>query len=237
MALLKAWLRRLKHCWPWRKKVNIEVLDTDATRTPSWAWGMAQCWQPFGGFVGFLGVLGFCRLGWKLPWAVRVRVAELLLPHAATSFGEASLMGLREALAQHLWPPLGVTAEIQDALQPFIYFQQFWRTGMSYWICWGPCCLLQTVGTHDVWRGQKGHALMRPQLSIPSLRLLMVCTCCVEETVPMFKRTTALQACACTMQVKHLLPRLMHLSMQSTLSAAAVGTDAPAWPEPLAAAA
>ncbi|CAK0780416.1 hypothetical protein CVIRNUC_005046 [Coccomyxa viridis] len=69
------------------------------------------------------------RLGWKFSWGVRVRMAELLLPHAATSFGQAPLLGLREQLAEHLWPALGVTAEIQDALQPFIFFQQFWRTG------------------------------------------------------------------------------------------------------------
>lgn len=56
-------------------------------------------------------------------------MAELLLPHAATSFGQASLAGLRELLAEHLWPPLGIAAEAQDALQPFICFQQFWRTG------------------------------------------------------------------------------------------------------------
>ena len=82
-----------------------------------------------------------CRLGWKFSWGVRVRMAELLLPHAATSFGQAPLTGLREQLAEHLWPALGVTAEIQDALQPFIYFQQFWRTGTSQQISYGLCCL------------------------------------------------------------------------------------------------
>lgn len=56
-------------------------------------------------------------------------MAELLLPHAASSFEQAALQGLRELLQQHLWPPLGITPETQDALQPFIYFQQFWRTG------------------------------------------------------------------------------------------------------------
>ena len=86
-----------------------------------------------------------CRLGWKLSWGVRVRMAELLLPHAATSFGQAPLMGLREQLAEHLWPALGVTPEIQDALQPFIYFQQFWRTGMSLQTSHGLCGLTQTV--------------------------------------------------------------------------------------------
>ncbi len=39
------------------------------------------------------------------------------------------VQGLRELLAEHLWPALGITAEAQDALQPFIYFQQWWRTG------------------------------------------------------------------------------------------------------------
>ena len=34
---------------------------------------------------------GFCRLGWKFPWAVRVHMAELLLPHAANSFGQAGV--------------------------------------------------------------------------------------------------------------------------------------------------
>lgn len=32
-----------------------------------------------------------CRLGWKFPWAVRVHMAELLLPHAANSFGQAGV--------------------------------------------------------------------------------------------------------------------------------------------------
>ena len=73
-----------------------------------------------------------CRLGWKFPWAVRVHMAELLLPHATNSFGQAELQGLRELLTEHLWPALGITAEIQDALQPFIYFQQFWRTGRRF---------------------------------------------------------------------------------------------------------
>ena len=68
-------------------------------------------------------------------------MAELLLPHAATSFGQAPLMGLREQLAEHLWPALGITAEIQDALQPFIFFQQFWRTGRFCQKCCTPCCL------------------------------------------------------------------------------------------------
>ena len=47
-----------------------------------------------------------------------------------------ALQGLRELLAEHLWPALGITAEAQDALQPFIYFQQWWRTGRP-----PPACL------------------------------------------------------------------------------------------------
>ena len=34
---------------------------------------------------------GPCRLGWKFPWAVRVHMAELLLPHASNSFGPAGV--------------------------------------------------------------------------------------------------------------------------------------------------
>ena len=73
-----------------------------------------------------------CSLGWKFPWAVRVRVAVLLLPAAGSSFGSGALAGLQELLAEYLWPALGISSEIEDALQPFILFQQFWRTGVHH---------------------------------------------------------------------------------------------------------
>jgi hypothetical protein len=63
---------------------------------------------------------------------LRVRVAELLLPAAGSSFGTGALPGLHELLAEHLWPALGISREIEDALQPFILFQQFWRTGTCH---------------------------------------------------------------------------------------------------------
>lgn len=59
-------------------------------------------------------------------------MAELLLPAAGSSFGNGALAGLQELLAEHLWPALGISREIEDALQPFILFQHFWRTGVHH---------------------------------------------------------------------------------------------------------
>ena len=122
-------LQCYSHGWPSCKNSSDELLDTDVTSTQA---GLGAVCDAAG---------AVCRLGWKFSWGVRVRMAELLLPHAATSFGQAPLLGLREQLAEHLWPALGVTAEIQDALQPFIFFQQFWRSGTSQQISYGLCCL------------------------------------------------------------------------------------------------
>lgn len=78
-------------------------------------------------------VNAFCRLGWGLPWPIRVRIAELLM---AAGF-DASQDGapipeqkqLVYVLRHHLWPLLGLPVALHDVLNAWAYLRQFALTG------------------------------------------------------------------------------------------------------------
>ena len=76
------------------------------------------------------------RLRWRLPWGVRLRAAQLLLAAvlAARASGKegaplADGPELEQLLAERLWPALGISGAVQDALQPFLLFQAYCASG------------------------------------------------------------------------------------------------------------
>lgn len=73
-----------------------------------------------------------CRLGWKHPWGVRVRLAELLLAVVQRGYSEGpseKAAELEGTLASRLWPPLCISAAVHDSLNPFLNFREYCRSG------------------------------------------------------------------------------------------------------------
>ena len=72
-------------------------------------------------------------LGWGLPWAVRVRVAELLMSAGfdAMEAGQpiAEQQQLVHVLRHHLWPLLGLPSTLHNILNAWAYLRQFALTG------------------------------------------------------------------------------------------------------------
>ena len=76
------------------------------------------------------------RLRWRLPWGVRLRAAQLLLAavlaaRAGGKGGEATSDDpeLEQLLCERLWPALGISAAVHDALQPFLLFRAYCESG------------------------------------------------------------------------------------------------------------
>lgn len=73
------------------------------------------------------------RSGWGLPWAVRVRVAELLMAAGfdASEGGQpvAEQEELYYILRHHLWPILNLPTSLHDLLNAWAYLRQFALTG------------------------------------------------------------------------------------------------------------
>jgi hypothetical protein len=76
-----------------------------------------------------------CRLRWRLPWGVRMSLAQLLLGgvlaarEGGSSDGGTEGTELEALLRERLWPALGISDAVHDALQPFMCFQGYVRTG------------------------------------------------------------------------------------------------------------
>lgn len=73
-------------------------------------------------------MLGACREGWAYPWAVRVRLADLLLRGLFDTLDEGAyidqqleLLGMLEG---RVWPLLGVTAQVHKTMYAWIHFRQ-----------------------------------------------------------------------------------------------------------------
>ena len=71
------------------------------------------------------------RLRWRLPWGVRLRAAQLLLAAVLAARGgraeshAADGPELEALLSERLWPALGISPAVHDALQPFLLFQAY----------------------------------------------------------------------------------------------------------------
>ncbi len=88
-----------------------------------------------------------CRLGWKYPWGVRLKVTQLLLAivlraQCETDADEAA--ELESLLVERLWPPLGISTAVHDSLMPFTNFQEYCRTGTQLNACRTPLCILRS---------------------------------------------------------------------------------------------
>ena len=75
-----------------------------------------------------------CRTGWAYPWAVRIRLADLMLRGLFDTLDEASYVESKDALLQLLqtrvWPLLGISPQIHSTIYAWIHFRQFAVTGV-----------------------------------------------------------------------------------------------------------
>ncbi|KAL3161403.1 hypothetical protein ABBQ32_010293 [Trebouxia sp. C0010 RCD-2024] len=73
------------------------------------------------------------RTGWAYPWAVRIRLCDLMLRGMFDTLDEASYVESKDALLQLLqnrvWPLLGVSKHIHNTIYAWIHFRQFAVTG------------------------------------------------------------------------------------------------------------
>ncbi|KAK9849672.1 hypothetical protein WJX84_011250, partial [Apatococcus fuscideae] len=78
-------------------------------------------------------IASHCSSGWRFPWAVRVRVADLLLRALFESDDSGAYVEDRTALLSllenQLWPLLGISPQVHAALYAWIHFRQFALTG------------------------------------------------------------------------------------------------------------
>lgn len=76
------------------------------------------------------------RTGWAYPWAVRIRLCDLMLRGLFDTLDEASYVESKDALLQLLqtrvWPLLGVSNRIHNTIYAWIHFRQFAVTGESH---------------------------------------------------------------------------------------------------------
>ena len=74
-----------------------------------------------------------CRTGWAYPWAVRIRLCDLMLRGMFDTLDEASYVESKDALLQLLqtrvWPLLGISHHIHNTIYAWIHFRQFAVTG------------------------------------------------------------------------------------------------------------
>lgn len=74
-----------------------------------------------------------CRSGWGLPWAIRVRVAELLMASGFDPSDKGQAVAEQEQLVyilrHHLWPILSLPTSLHDLLNAWAYLRQFALTG------------------------------------------------------------------------------------------------------------
>ena len=74
------------------------------------------------------------RTGWAYPWAVRIRLCDLMLRGMFDTLDEASYVESKDALLQLLqnrvWPLLGISKHIHSTIYAWIHFRQFAVTGM-----------------------------------------------------------------------------------------------------------
>lgn len=70
-----------------------------------------------------------CTAGWAFPWALRARLAELLLRGVFDALEEGKLVGhsaeLLGLLEARVWPELGVTKDVHSALHAWVHYRQF----------------------------------------------------------------------------------------------------------------
>lgn len=73
------------------------------------------------------------RTGWAYPWAVRIRLCDLMLRGMFDTLDEASYVDSKDALLQLLqtrvWPLLGISQHIHNTIYAWIHFRQFAVTG------------------------------------------------------------------------------------------------------------
>ncbi|KAK9787273.1 hypothetical protein WJX73_008331 [Symbiochloris irregularis] len=69
------------------------------------------------------------RLGWRMPWSVRARIAEVLLgclfegPEGGDKIQDAD--ALLKVLTQQVWPVLSISPAVHSSLQAWILFKQY----------------------------------------------------------------------------------------------------------------
>ena len=77
-----------------------------------------------------------CRTGWAYPWAVRIRLCDLMLRGMFDTLDEASYVDSKDALLQLLqnrvWPLLGISTHIHNTIYAWIHFRQFAVTGRRF---------------------------------------------------------------------------------------------------------
>lgn len=75
----------------------------------------------------------YCRTGWAYPWAVRIRLCDLMLRGLFDTLDEASYVESKDALLQLLqtrvWSLLGISPQIHSTIYAWIHFRQFAVTG------------------------------------------------------------------------------------------------------------
>lgn len=76
------------------------------------------------------------RTGWAYPWAVRIRLCDLMLRGMFDTLDEASYVESKDALLQLLqtrvWPLLGISQHIHNTIYAWIHFRQFAVTGEPF---------------------------------------------------------------------------------------------------------
>lgn len=75
------------------------------------------------------------RSGWAFPWGLRVQLAEVLLQglfDSANSGYVAQHERLLAGIARQLWPLLGISAPVADALWAWVHFREVGFESVSY---------------------------------------------------------------------------------------------------------
>ena len=74
-----------------------------------------------------------CRNGWAFPWAVRIRLCDLMLRSMFDTLDEAAYVDSKDALLHLLqnrvWPLLGIQPRVHNTIYAWIHFRQFAITG------------------------------------------------------------------------------------------------------------
>lgn len=72
---------------------------------------------------GVIGKLGVFRSGWAFPWGLRVQLAQAVLKGLFDSNGYVPQYDvLLKGISSKLWPVLGITATVADALWAWVHF-------------------------------------------------------------------------------------------------------------------
>lgn len=110
----------------------LRTSEQDTIVCPAEVLGHEQC-----EFIAMLDSRAcICRTGWAYPWAVRIRLCDLMLRGLFDTLDEASYVDSKDALLQLLqtrvWPLLGISSQIHSTIYAWIHFRQFAVTGKHF---------------------------------------------------------------------------------------------------------